>query len=68
MLSPEKIIFGGGVMHQTHLLKKVHEQFELLNNNYIAVPPVETYIVTPSLNDDQGIIGCLALALNEYQS
>lgn len=68
MLSPEKIIFGGGVMHQSHLLIKVHEQFERLNNNYIAVPPVEEYIVTPSLNDDQGIIGCLALALNEYQS
>ena len=55
-------------MHQSHLLIKVHEQFERLNNNYIAVPPVEEYIVTPSLNDDQGIIGCLALALNEYQS
>lgn len=67
MLSPEKIIFGGGVMHQTHLLQKVHAQFEALNNNYIALPPAEKYIVKPSLNDDQGIIGCLALAQNEIK-
>jgi len=68
MLSPEKIIFGGGVMHQNHLLSKIHKQFELLNNDYIALPPVEEYIVTPSLNDEQGIIGCLALAQNENKA
>ncbi|WP_323704016.1 ROK family protein [Mammaliicoccus sp. Dog046] len=68
MLSPEKIIFGGGVMHQTHLLEKVHQQFTLLNNDYIKLPPVDTYIVTPSLNDDQGIIGCLALARDEFNN
>nr|WP_263314888.1 ROK family protein [Mammaliicoccus sp. Marseille-Q6498] len=67
LLSPEKIILGGGVMHQSHLLDKIHTQFEKLNNEYVTTPPVEEYIVKPSLNDDQGIIGCLALAQNEYK-
>ena len=67
MLSPEKIIFGGGVMHQDHLLDKIHKQFEILNNGYLNLPPVETYIVKPSLNDYQGVIGCLALAQSEYK-
>lgn len=65
MLSPERIILGGGVMHQEHLLNKIHDAFEAFNNDYIALPKVQDYIVKPSLNDNQGIIGCFALAKNK---
>jgi fructokinase len=62
MLSPEVIIFGGGVMKQGHLKKKVQDEFVKLINSYVDTPPIEEYIVTPKLADDAGTIGCLALA------
>lgn len=62
MLSPETIIFGGGVMKQEHLKKKVQEEFIKLINGYVDIPPIEEYIVTPKLADDAGTIGGLALA------
>ncbi|MDA9469991.1 fructokinase ScrK [Enterococcus sp. 5H] len=62
MLAPDVIIFGGGVMKQRHMLAKVHQEFEKLVNGYVKTPPLEEYIVTPTLEDDPGTIGCLALA------
>lgn len=64
MLSPEIIIFGGGVMKQEHLKKKVQEEFIKLINGYVDIPPIEEYIVTPKLADDAGTIGGLALAID----
>ena len=64
MLSPEIIIFGGGVMKQDHLKKKVQEEFIKLINGYVDTPPIEDYIVTPKLADDAGTIGGLALAID----
>lgn len=60
--SPERIILGGGVMKQNHLLENIHEKYEEYLNDYIDHPPVEEYIQTPGLKDDAGIMGCLALA------
>lgn len=62
MFSPDRIIFGGGVMKQEHLLKKVHQTFEKLTNGYVKHPPLTEYIVTPELGDNAATIGCLALA------
>ena len=62
ILSPEKIILGGGVMNQTHLLPMVRNTFKELLADYIPVPPLEEYIVSPGLGDDAGIIGSLLLA------
>lgn len=62
MLSPEIIIFGGGVMKQDHMLSKVHEKFDQLMNGYVKTPNLNRYIVTSALGDDAGTIGCLALA------
>lgn len=64
--SPQKIIFGGGVMKQPHLLGKVKSQFEELLNGYVLTPAVENYIVLPELEDNTGTIGCLALAKEQY--
>ncbi|HAQ1082659.1 TPA: ROK family protein, partial [Enterococcus faecium] len=62
MLSPDVIIFGGGVMKQTQLKMKVQEKFLELLNDYVSIPKIADYIVTPKLGDHAGITGCLALA------
>ncbi|MBO1304691.1 ROK family protein [Enterococcus sp. 669A] len=62
MLSPDVIIFGGGVMKQQHLMMKVHQAFERLMKSYVKTPQLSEYIVTPALEDNAGTIGCLALA------
>jgi fructokinase len=62
MLSPDVIIFGGGVMKQRHMVEKVHQAFERLVNGYVKTPAVADYIVTPDLEDNAGTLGCLALA------
>lgn len=65
MLSPDVIIFGGGVMKQEHLRKMVQIKFEELMQSYVKYPAVEKYIVTPKSEDNAGIIGCLALAIDK---
>lgn len=62
MLSPDVIIFGGGVMKQRHMVEKVHQAFTKLINGYVKTPPLADYIVTPELEDNAGTLGCLALA------
>jgi len=61
ILSPEKIILGGGVMEQAHLLELVRAEFNELNGGYWPTPT--DYIVTPDLGNQAGITGCLALVL-----
>ncbi|HAQ5124870.1 TPA: ROK family protein, partial [Enterococcus faecium] len=57
-----RIIFGGGVMKQEHMKKKVQDKFVELINGYVEIPPIDSYIITPELGDNAGIIGGLALA------
>lgn len=64
--SPERIILGGGVMKQQHLLNNIKERFELLINNYMQYPAIDEYIQVAGLGDDAGIIGCLSLAKDHY--
>ena len=62
--SPQKIILGGGVMHQEQLLPLVREKFAAYLNKYLRTPELEdldSYIVPNSLNEKQGILGCLEL-------
>ncbi|GAB2023972.1 ROK family protein [Lactovum odontotermitis] len=63
-LRPGKIIFGGGVMAQTHMMARVREQFASLLNGYVQLPcPLEDYLLTPSvLNNGSATIGNFALA------
>lgn len=65
ILSPEKIVLGGGVMKQTQLLSMIKEQFTQLMAGYVATPPLDEYIVTPELEDNAGITGCLLMAIEE---
>lgn len=59
-LSPERIILGGGVMQQKHLLSMIEKEFVTKINGYWSIP--ESYLVTPKLGNQAGIIGCLKLA------
>lgn len=70
VLSPQRIILGGGVMHQTQLLPMVRERFAQLMNGYLKTKELEdldSYIVVQSLDDKQGIMGALKLAMLELE-
>lgn len=63
-VSPQKIILGGGVMHQEQLFPAIRVYVKELLAEYITTDEIknlDTYIVPASLNDDQGIMGCLQL-------
>ncbi|MGM0753128.1 MAG: ROK family protein [Bacillota bacterium] len=62
ILTPEKIILGGGVMKQTILYTLIREKAAKLLNHYVQIDDFEQYIVPPQLNDNQGVIGSLLLA------
>lgn len=62
ILSPEKIIMGGGVMKQSHLFPSIHSEVKRLSKGFLTLPPSEIYIVAPGLGDDSGILGALMLA------
>jgi fructokinase len=67
-LSPKRIILGGGVMHQEQLLPLVKDKVKEIINGYVntkELKDMDNYIVLPSLSDNQGILGCIKLALDE---
>ena len=66
ILSPERIVLGGGVLKQPSLIPLIRKKFTELLADYIRteeVRDVEHYIVPASLNDNQGVMGCIRLAL-----
>ncbi|MFU0790108.1 ROK family protein [Virgibacillus proomii] len=63
ILSPEKIIIGGGVMKQVKLYSMIRKYFLELLNGYLEVKQVDDLIVAPTLNDEQGVKGAIALTL-----
>lgn len=70
VISPQRIVIGGGVMHQEHLMPLIREEVKRQLAGYIdtkELSDIDQYIVLPSLNDNQGIMGALKLGLNEYQ-
>jgi fructokinase len=64
--SPERLIFGGGVMSNPHLLPHVHRAARELLNGYIGplndAGALERYICTAGLGDDAGLAGAFLLA------
>ncbi|MEA3349932.1 MAG: ROK family protein [Chloroflexota bacterium] len=67
ILMPQRIILGGGVMHQTHLFPAIRTNVQSLLNDYVQVPQIlediDAYIVPPGLGDQAGIKGAIALAI-----
>ncbi|ARM72460.1 fructokinase [Listeria monocytogenes] len=63
ILSPERIVLGGGVMKQRQLFPLVRQKLKALVNNYVQLPDLDEYIVPPKLEDDAGVTGCILLAV-----
>ncbi|WP_136604056.1 ROK family protein [Paenibacillus dokdonensis] len=66
ILSPQKIVMGGGVMKQQQLFPLIHSKLQELLNGYVQLPAIHDqiadYIVSPQLGDNAGLCGALALA------
>jgi fructokinase len=67
ILSPKKIILGGGVMNQKQLYPYIYQYLSGLLNEYVSLPELSSYIVGPGLGDDAGITGALILAQEAYE-
>lgn len=67
LLSPRKIILGGGVMQQEQLLPLIRQHVAKLLNGYVAAPELaeglDDYIVAPGLGTQSGLKGALALGI-----
>jgi fructokinase len=65
-LSPQRIILGGGVMDQDHLLQTIRSNTLSLLNGYVNAPEIlkdiEHFIVRPHLRGKAGVLGAIALA------
>jgi fructokinase len=66
VLSPQRIIIGGGVMNQTSLLERIRDKTMPLLNNYAVSEEItkntESYIVSPALSDKSGVLGAILMA------
>lgn len=67
MLSPKKVILGGGVMQQPHLLPMIRDEVRKNLNGYVSseviLTNIDTYIVPPGLGNKAGLCGALALGV-----
>lgn len=68
LLSPKRIILGGGVMHQKQLFPLVRAEVKKQLNGYVQaselMDEIDSYIVPPGLGDNAGLTGALALGLD----
>ncbi|PLR95891.1 ROK family protein [Bacillus sp. T33-2] len=62
ILSPKKIILGGGVMNQKQVFASIYKYLPEFLNDYVSLLELSDYIVSPGLGDNAGIIGSLLLA------
>jgi fructokinase len=67
ILSPKKIILGGGVMNQKQVFSYVYKYLPELVNDYVTLPELSDYIVKPGLGDNAGIVGSLLLAKEAFE-
>jgi fructokinase len=66
ILSPQRIILGGGVMKVRQLFPRIHLKVVEYLNDYIEArqitKEIEQYIVPPALEDNAGVLGAIVLA------
>lgn len=62
MIAPvERIILGGGVMHQEQLMVMIRQKLVGLVSGYLQLPEPDKLVVLPKLGDHAGLLGCVAL-------
>ena len=59
LLSPRRVIMGGGVMEQAHLFPMIREEVAASLNSYVKAPEIGP----PALGKDTGVLGAIALAM-----
>ncbi len=66
VLSPQRVILGGGVMEQGQLFPLVRHKVQTLLGTYLQTPEIQRdidrYIVPPGLGNRAGVLGAIALA------
>jgi fructokinase len=62
VLSPERIVVGGGVAQRPGLLAQVGEQLAALLNGYLGFAVDDGYVTAPALGSRAGVLGAIALA------
>jgi fructokinase len=71
ILSPQRIILGGGVMQQSFLFPRIRENIKKSLNGYVRsemiLSRMDEYIVPPGLGSRAGVLGALALAISPLQ-
>ena len=64
-LAPQRIILGGGVMHQNQLFPMIQEELQRMLNGYLQtrelMEGIANYVVPPGLGDRAGVLGAMAL-------
>lgn len=70
VVSPQRIVLGGGVMDQPQMLPLIRQKVQAYLNGYVRSPAIleriDQYIVRPALGDRVGVLGALALAEQAY--
>jgi fructokinase len=66
VLSPQRIVVGGGVMQQTQLWPLMRREVQVLLNGYVrateVLEDIDGYIVPPALGGLSGVLGAFILA------
>jgi fructokinase len=66
VLSPRRIVAGGGVMQNLNLFPMIRKSLRECLNGYVQAPEIlesiDTYVVPPLLGGDAGVLGGIALA------
>ena len=69
VLSPERIVLGGGVMSQPGLLPLIHREVSGLMNGYLddasVADGIADYVTLPQLGSLAGVLGAIALVQND---
>jgi len=69
-LSPQRIIIGGGVAQQPHLMPLIRQKTQATLNGYVQSPAIleniDSYIVPPALGGRAGVLGAIALAQQAF--
>ncbi|MEI7849435.1 MAG: ROK family protein [Chloroflexota bacterium] len=64
--SPQKIVVGGGVAQQAHMLPLIQQKVQKILGGYVQsaqiTQHIDQYIVLPGLGNRSGVLGAIALA------
>lgn len=72
VISPQRVIMGGGVMDQGQLFPLIRSEVQRLLNGYIQRPQIlqemDTFIAPPGLGNRAGVLGAIALAQDALEA